>query len=173
MSIGFTGENKINIWQNVIYWRRWNSWSFIAYRFWKGFWYLILEFYKTNCRSFNFGPSIRQWVKIFYMNLISAVNQSLYKVFDFWKQGDPLSPYTYLICAEIWQYEFLKNKKINGIAVGNITKKDFSTCGWHLYYSGLRERQLKRNHFYITYMLISKMSGLCINYSKTHSVWIG
>lgn len=99
----------------------------------KAFDTLSWNFIQQTLDFFNFGPTIRQWVKIFYTNITSAVNQggNLSEVFDIQRgcrQGDPLSPYIFLICAEILAIQIRKNEKIKGIAVGNIEKKDFATC---------------------------------------------
>ena len=99
----------------------------------KAFDTLSWNFIQQTLDFFNFGPTIRQWVKIFYTNITSAVNQggNLSEIFNIQRgcrQGDPLSPYIFLICAEILAIQIRKNEKIKGITVGNIEKKDFATC---------------------------------------------
>ena len=66
------------------------SWSFIQ---------KALEF-------FNFGSDIRRWIKTFYNNASTCVQinghySSSFNIGRAVCQGDPLSPYLYLICAEI------------------------------------------------------------------------
>ena len=81
------------------------SWSFIQ---------IALEF-------FNFGPEIRRWIKTFYNNASTCVQvngnySSWFNIGRGVRQGDPLSPYLYLICADKLSTMIRENSKIKGIA---------------------------------------------------------
>ena len=82
------------------------SWSFIE---------SVLDF-------FNFGPSIKHWITTFYTKTQSAVTQNCH-LSDFFeiqrgcRQGDPLSPYIFLLCAEILGILIRNNDKVKGITI--------------------------------------------------------
>ena len=73
-------------------------------------------------KFFNFGESIQKWVKTFYNNIKSAVNQGgnlseFFRIERGCRQGDPLSPYLFILCAEIMAIKIRENPKIKGIKV--------------------------------------------------------
>ena len=86
------------------------SWSFI---------------HKSLTFFFNFGPSINHWISTLYENSSLQVNQGgnysdRINVECGCKQGDPISPYIFILSAEILALLLKKNKKIKGIKLGNL-----------------------------------------------------
>jgi hypothetical protein len=82
------------------------SWSFI---------YDTLKF-------FNFGKSMMEWVKTFHKDITSAVTQncSLSEFFNVqmaFRQSAALSPYIFLLCAEILGISVKKSREIKGITI--------------------------------------------------------
>ena len=81
---------------------------------------------------FNVGPDIKQWVKTLY-NLASScilVNGQYSQCFRIQRvvsQRDPLSPYLYLIGADILSLMIRQNNNINGIRL-RLEKK---MCYYH------------------------------------------
>ena len=136
------------------------SWSFL---------HKALEF-------FNFGPDLRKWIKLFYNGINSCV--SVNGQYSTWfsiargvRQGDPSSPYLYLICAEILSLMIRQNENIKGIKINAkdclLTQfaDDTSLC--------LDGSKKSFEEAIQTLTKFSEFSGLKMNTEKTQVVWIG
>ena len=86
------------------------------------------------------------------------------------KQGDPISPYIFILCAEILAILLRKNEKIKGIKIGNLEfllaqYADDTTEMLDGSESSLNET-LKDLEFF------RNISGLKVNFPKTQVIWI-
>ena len=96
---------------------------------------------------YNFGASIKSWVKLFYSGITSCIQNNGWSS-DFFqlgrgvRQGCPLSPYLFILCVEILANAIRNNDRIKGIC------RSDSECKLSL-------------------------SGLNVNYEKTEALWIG
>ena len=85
--------------------------------------------YLFSClKAFNFGPDLIQWVRTFYQNIQSCViNNGLAS--DYFaleqgvRQGDPLSPYPFLLAIETLAISIRENPEIDGIKIGESETK--------------------------------------------------
>ena len=125
--------------------------------------------------AFNFGPEFKCWIKTFYKNIQSCViNNGLSSEYFYLtrgvRQGDPLSPYLFLLAVEILAIAVRDNVEIKGIAIEQQETKllqyaDDTTAVLSNIESAHRLFQLLDDS--------KKLSGLKINRSKTEGMWIG
>ena len=126
---------------------------------------------------FSFGPDIKKWVQVFYNNISACVGvnrnyTSWFSVERGVRQGDPCSPYIYLICAEILSLLIRNDKEIKGIKLSD----DIETLLYQfaddttLFLDGTR-KSFEACINCLNYF--STISGLVMNYDKTKVIWIG
>ena len=84
------------------------------------------------------------------------------------RQGDPLSPYIFLLCAEILSLMLKENKDIKGIKIGNIEYKLSQFADDTSLFLDGSEKSL--NESIKTLNTYANMSGLKVNDSKTRAV---
>ena len=137
---------------------------------------LSWSFMKNVLKSFNFGPSIIKWISTFYNKTQVAINQggnlsSFFYTERGCKQGDPISQYLFILCAEILAIKIKNNKKIKGIKINN---KEFILTQYaddtSVILDGSEE---SLNETLSELENYAKFSGLKVNFTKTHVVWIG
>lgn len=136
------------------------SWSFISD---------VLDY-------FNFGNSIKTWVGLFQKGSETCILQNGFMSDAFnlrrgCRQGDPISPYLFILCAEILGKMVRQNSDIKGLTInGTEYKLSQYADDTQLILDGT-EKSLKAalnslKQFYV-------MSGLKINVDKTRALWIG
>ena len=134
------------------------------------------SFVQKSLDTFNFGPDIKKWVRTFYNNIKTCVNVNgqytgWFKVCRGVRQGDPLSPYLYLICAEILSTMIRNNEDIKGIKLREkeILLSQFAD-DTTLFLDGSKRSFEQAIHIIKKF---ADISGLKMNYDKTQVVWIG
>ena len=124
---------------------------------------------------FGFGPSLTGWVQTFYNNMTSCIinNGTLSASFEInrgVRQGDPLSPYLFIIAVELLAVSIRSCSEINGI---KIDSKEFKMVQYAddltAFVSDISSAQC------LCKLLdrFEKCSGLKVNYTKTEAMWIG
>ena len=124
--------------------------------------------------KFNFGPDFIRWVKTFYKNIQSCtINNGMASNFFSLergvRQGDPLSPYLFIVAVETLAIAIRQNPSIKGISIGKEETK-------LLQYADDTTAVLSdTNSAKILFDLLNSfeyISGLQINYTKTEDMWI-
>ena len=136
------------------------SWSFI---------FKVLKFFK-------FGDSLISWIKFLYKDATLAVSQcghlsNFFNIERGCRQGDPLSPYLFILCAEVLAINIRNNKTIKGISVDNheIKLSQYADDTSILLYGS----ELSLKSAFSELSKYAEYSGLNINYDNTQVIWIG
>ena len=80
------------------------------------------EFLFKCLEAFNFGPDFLHWVKVFYKNIQSCIlnngmTSSFFTLERRVRQGDPLSPYLFVVAEETPAIAIRQNSDIKGIYI--------------------------------------------------------
>ena len=134
------------------------------------------KFIRNVLIFFNFGETIINWINIFFNNFKLCVTQNgfyspFFPIGRGCRQGDPVSPYIFLMCVEIMGALFRKNKDIRGIHIMNKEYKILQYADDTAILLDGTENSL--NHALSLIDQFSKFSGLKPNYQKTSCIKIG
>ena len=87
------------------------------------------------------------------------------------RQGDPISPYLFIICVEILALKIRKDSKVKGFNLGDFEQKlDFYADDLTAYLDGSENSLINMIKILEGF---KNISGLRINLSKCKAVWIG
>ena len=120
--------------------------------------------------NYNFPPFIRQWVKILYTDTVSCItnngwHSNYFRLSRGVRQGCPLSPYLFILCAEFLATDIRQNNKNQGIKIGSKMFKIKQYADDTQIFSHFTEESVKE--IIKTFSNYSSLSGLEINYNKT------
>ena len=125
---------------------------------------------------FNFKNSIINWIETFYKNIKSTVivNNSptpFFPVERGCRQGDPISPYIFLICSEILAHIIRQSDRIKGYSLLDEEQK----LSQYADDTMLLLDGSKDSFEYCIFIILeyAKFSGLSMNFEKTKVIWFG
>ena len=124
---------------------------------------------------FNFVSDIKRWVSTFYSNIESTVVNNGYTTNWFKpskgvRQGCPLSPYLFILSAELLSNKIPQDSTVKGIKVfGNEIKLSQFADDTTFFNADLvsLEKALKIVDDF------GKLAGLSLNVKKTKAIWLG
>ena len=135
---------------------------------------LYWENFETD---FNFGASLGTWFKLFYSDISSCIQNNgwsseFFSLSRGVRQGCPLSPYLFILCAEVLANAVRKDENIRGISIARDVECKLSQYAddTTMILDG-SELSLSRTLLLLDNFAIS--SGLKINYEKTEALWMG
>ncbi len=132
-------------------------------------------FIKSVLNLFNFGESVKRWTSVFYTNVENAVLNNGFATKRFKptrgvRQDCPLSPYLFILSAEILSSKIRQSKLVKGINIyGNEVKVNEFADDTNLFCADITsvEKALSLvNEF-------CSISGLKLNVKKTKALLLG
>ena len=132
-------------------------------------------FIQNTLDLFNFGSNIKQWVRTFYNNTESSVlhngyTTNYFKLSRGVRQGCPLSPYLFILGAEILAARVRLERNIEGITILNTEHKISQFADDTSLF--LKNIDSITNAIEIL-RLFGNISGLKLNLGKTKAIWLG
>ena len=143
--------------------------------FQKAFDTLEWSFIQHTLNLFNFGNSIKKWISAFYTNSESSVLNNgfctnYFKLSRGVRQGCPLSPYLFILAAEVLAIRIRQDKTVRGITIfgteSKISQFADDTSAFCDNLSSVQNLIRIVNDFGI-------FSDLKLNASKTKAIWLG
>ena len=142
----------------------------------KAFDTLEWTFLEKTLSFYNFGDSLISWVKLFYTDISSSIQNNGWSS-DFFplsrgvRQGCPLSPYLFILSVEILGNAIRNHDQIKGISILDSECKisqyvDDTTLILDGSYTSMQQSFSLLDSF-------AEISGLKVNYDKTEALWIG
>ena len=134
------------------------------------------SFINKTLQHFGFGPSLLNWIKLFYCSIESCIlnngwGSNFFKLSRGVRQGCPLSPYLFILSVEVLAEAIRKKQKIKGIEInGNEFKLSQYADDTTLILDGSKESCLESLVLIETF---GNVSGLRLNIKKTEALWIG
>lgn len=134
------------------------------------------NFMLSTLEKFNFGPSLIKWIKTFYTNIFSCITNSgftskYFQIARGVRQGDPLSPYLFILMVEIMSNKIRQDKTINGIKLNDTT--EIKLLQYADDTNGLLTNLKSAKHFLRVVKEFGTFSGLNLNVDKTEGMWLG
>ena len=143
--------------------------------FQKAFDSLDWDFLFNTLKHMNFGQSFIQWITLFYSKIESCIlnngrTSAYFPVSRGVRQGDPLSPYLFILAMEVLTSRLLHNKDIKGITV---RKSEIKLIQYADDMTAVLQDENSLRSLLHEMKTFATISGLAINISKTKALILG
>lgn len=133
------------------------------------------DFLRQVLDKFNFGKSFTSWIKTLYSGVSSCITNNGHVSPNFnlgrgVRQGDPLSPYLFLLTAEILGCKVRQTRGIRGVIVNGKETKCLQYADDTV---GVLKDLESAKQFLCVIEEFGKFSSLVLNKEKTEGLWIG
>ena len=127
-----------------------------------------MAIYSKILNLFNFGNGIKKWTSTFYTNSESSTLNNgfctnYFKLSRGVRQGCPLSPYLFILAAEVLATKIRQDKTVRGITIFGTVDDTSAFC----------DNLLSVQHLIAIVNDFGTHSGLKLNTSKTKAIWLG
>ena len=144
--------------------------------FQKAFDSLSWEYIRDCLINLNFGENFCKWISIFQENSNSRIIPNGYlsesfKLHRVCRQGDPISPYLFIICSEFLTQAIKNNRNIEGITILEKEHKSSQYADDTSLF--LKANEENHRHALQTLQWFYLLSGLKINETKTKVIRLG
>ena len=142
----------------------------------KAFDTLEWSFIEKTLNYYNFGDSLILWIKLFYTDISSSIQNNgwssdSFKLSRGVRQGCPLSPYLFILCAEILGAAVRRDTLICGIKISDNECKISQYADDTTLILDSTRSSIERSFELLN--IFAKLSGLKVNYETTEALWIG
>ena len=141
----------------------------------KAFDSLSWDFLFQALRKYNFGTDLLKWVRLCYTDISSCVinykrSSPYFKVKRGVRQGDPLSPYLFILVVEIMSIGIRNNKEIRGL---KYNKNEIKIISYADDTTALLQDETDAKKLITFLKKFERISGLKMNKNKTEGLWLG
>ena len=127
-------------------------------------------------KRFGFGSDIIQWVSAFYKDIKSSIivngkASTSFRVERGCRQGDPISPYLFILCAEVLACRIREEENIKAIKIEDSEFKITQFADDTTFLLEGDRNSFEKLFEHLDYF--GEISGLKLNTEKTNNAWLG
>lgn len=140
------------------------------------------KFVKKCLDFFNFGEDIKKWIALLIDNFSTCINHvgnisARFLLKRGLKQGDPISGFLFILCAEVLAHKIKYSMDIRGFQLGNAANPlEQYADDLKIFLKAFPNQIDTENNIRNTITVLNEfynISGLKANIDKTHAIWFG